>query len=112
MVLVTPELVAPISKEQPLPDLEYPRKFLTGPGVATSAPRTPGKDQTGPSPATPKRNEISIQEMEKLQRDEQAQAQNNAAGAYDSGAANATSAMTLPNSITSSPVTQPQGPTQ
>jgi pilus assembly protein CpaC len=75
MVIVTPELVAPVSKEQPLPDLEYPRTFLVGPGVPTSAPRTPGKDKTGPPPAPPERNQISIQEMEKLQRDEQAQGQ-------------------------------------
>jgi pilus assembly protein CpaC len=112
VVIVTPELVAPMSREEPLPELVYPRTFLTGPGVATSAPRTPGKDKTGPPAALPRRNEISVQEMEKLQRDEQAQAQNAAAGTSDSGAGSAPPAFMLPGAVTTSPTTQPQVPPQ
>jgi pilus assembly protein CpaC len=109
MVIVTPELVAPISKEQPLPDLQYPRKFLTGPGLATTAPRTPGTDKTGPPPAMPQRSEISIQEMEKLQRDEQVQAQSLSSGATsDGGAGGSPPPITLPSPITSNPNQQVQ----
>jgi len=73
VVIITPELVAPMQKGQPLPDLKMPEKFLEGPGVMTTAPRTPGMDKTGPPPERPTR-EISVQEMEKIQLDEQRQA--------------------------------------
>ena len=104
IVIVTPELVSPMSREEPLPDLVYPRKFLEGPGVATTAPRTPGKDKTGPPPALPQRNQISIQEMEKLQRDEQLQTQNvNTGASTENSAVTATPAVMLPSPISSSP---------
>jgi pilus assembly protein CpaC len=75
IVIVTPELVAPIPRDQPMTDLVWPRTFLEGPGVATTAPRTPGTDKTGQPAARPVRNEVSVQEMEKLERDELMQAQ-------------------------------------
>ena len=113
MVIVTPELVAPVSKEQPLPELEYPRTFLTGPGVAFVAPRTPGRDKTGPPPVMVPRNEISVQEMEKLQRDEQAQSLNAGTGATSDGSSVAAPpAFMLPGVVTGSPAAQPQVPTQ
>jgi len=70
MVIVTPELVTPMPKDQALPDLERPMKWLEGPGIMTTPPMTPGPDKTGPIPARPTRTEMSVQEMEKIQREE------------------------------------------
>ncbi len=72
LVIVTPELVAPIPAGQPLPDMPRPTPFLEGPGILNQPPRTPGTAETGPAPARQKRSEIPVQEMEKIQRDEQA----------------------------------------
>lgn len=68
IVVVTPELVSPIPAGQPLPDLPRPTPFIKGPGILTEAPRTPGPDQTGPPPPAPNRSQITIQEMEDLQK--------------------------------------------
>lgn len=73
LVLVTPELVEPIPAGQSLPDLEMPQSFIEGPGIATAPPRTPGTDKTGAPPPRPVRTEISVQEMEQIQRMEQQQ---------------------------------------
>src|SRR5713226_8807208 len=42
LVLVTPELVRPIPKGQPIPDVQMDKKFMEN--VAQKAPRTPGMD--------------------------------------------------------------------
>jgi pilus assembly protein CpaC len=68
IVIVTPELVEPIPEGQNVPDLQRPAQFLEGPGIMTQAPRTPGTDQTGRSPARLPRTEISVQEMQQLQK--------------------------------------------
>lgn len=68
IVIVTPELVAPIPEGQALPDLPRPDKFITGPGVLTKPPSTPGTDQTGPAPQRPPRPDITYQEMQQLQK--------------------------------------------
>jgi pilus assembly protein CpaC len=80
VIIVTPEIVAAIPKGQPTPELKFPEKFLDGPGVATTAPRTPGTDVTGPAPQKPPRTEISVQEMEKIQLEEQEQKKNGSGG--------------------------------
>ncbi len=69
LIIVTPEIVAPIQEGRPLPDLPRPTSFLEGPGVLTQAPRTPGTDVTGPPQTKPRRSEVPVQEMEKLERD-------------------------------------------
>jgi pilus assembly protein CpaC len=54
MVIVTPEIVAPIPAGQPLPALKYPDKFL--PSNSNIPMTTPGADVTGakaPAPAPP-----------------------------------------------------------
>lgn len=79
LVLVTPELVEPIPTEQNPPQLAMPQSFIQGPGIATEPPRTPGTDKTGASPPRPIRKEISVQEMEELQRLEQQTAPANTA---------------------------------
>ncbi|MDP9055371.1 MAG: pilus assembly protein N-terminal domain-containing protein [Acidobacteriota bacterium] len=68
LVIVTPELVAPIPEGEALPDIPRSQPFLEGPGILNQPPQTPGTDQTGPGPSWPVRNEITIQELEKLQR--------------------------------------------
>lgn len=77
IVVVTPELVAPIPKDQAAPDLQYPRKWLDDKGAPTEAPRTPGTDKTGALPEPAPRTVMSVQELEKLQADEQKEAQQN-----------------------------------
>lgn len=71
LVLVTPELVEPIPADVKPPQLEMPQSFIEGPGITTEPPRTPGTDKTGASPPRPVRTEISVQEMEQIQRVEQ-----------------------------------------
>lgn len=68
LVVVTPELVEPIPVDQQPPQLSMPQTFLSGPGIATQPPRTPGTDKTGASPPRPRRTEISVQEMEQIQK--------------------------------------------
>jgi pilus assembly protein CpaC len=67
LILVTPELVAPIPADKPAPDLERPLKFMEGPGVMTTPPRTPGADVTGPPAVKPRRTEIPVQELESIE---------------------------------------------
>jgi pilus assembly protein CpaC len=51
LVMVTPELVRPIPKGQPLPGLKYPGQFIA-PNTSSTAPQQPGMDVTGPVPLT------------------------------------------------------------
>ncbi len=71
IVIVTPELVEPIPAGQAVPELPMPTSFIQGPGVLTQAPRTPGTDQTGASATRAPRTEVSVQEMEQIQKLEQ-----------------------------------------
>jgi len=68
LVIVTPELVAPVPQGQPLPDLPRPDSFIKGPDVLTTPPRTPGTEQTGPGPQRTPRPDITYQEMQELQK--------------------------------------------
>jgi pilus assembly protein CpaC len=72
LILVTPELVAPVDAKD-APDVERPLEFMDGPGVMHVPPQTPGADKTGPAPGKPIRGEIPVQEMEKLDRDQDAE---------------------------------------
>ena len=74
LVIVTPELVDPIPAGQNLPELPTPLSFLQGPGIMTQPPRTPGVDKTGGPAARAPRAEISVQEMEQIQKADQVQA--------------------------------------
>jgi pilus assembly protein CpaC len=71
LVIVTPELVEPIPQGESLPELPMPQSFIEGPGVLTQVPRTPGPDKTGPLTPRAVRTEMSVQEMEQIQRMEQ-----------------------------------------
>lgn len=50
LVIITPELVQPISPGQTMPEVTFPRPFIDK--NSESAMRTPGMDVTGPAPAT------------------------------------------------------------
>jgi pilus assembly protein CpaC len=73
LVIVTLELVAPISNPKDIPDMERPVPFITGDGILSEPPRTPGTGKTGPAPVKPVYPEISVQELEKFERDEKNQ---------------------------------------
>ncbi|HVV45715.1 MAG TPA: pilus assembly protein N-terminal domain-containing protein [Bryobacteraceae bacterium] len=83
IVIVTPELVTPIPKGQPTPELKNPLTYLETPDGAKTAPRTPGVETTGPVRVV--KGEISVQEMEKIQREEQTRAARNGANSPASG---------------------------
>jgi pilus assembly protein CpaC len=51
LVMVTPELVRPIPKGQPLPGLTYPGSFLPS-NTSSNPPQQPGMAVTGPVPLT------------------------------------------------------------
>jgi pilus assembly protein CpaC len=74
LVIVTPVLVDPIPAGQNVPELPMPLSFIQGPGVMTQPPQTPGVDKTGGPPARTPRTEISVQEMEQIQKADQVQA--------------------------------------
>jgi len=74
LVIVTPVFVDPIPAGQNVPELPMPLTFLQGPGVMTKAPQTPGPDKTGAVEARAPRTEISVQEMEQIQKADQVQA--------------------------------------
>ena len=62
LVLVTPELVQPIAKGQPLPDLNRPGKFLP-PNTSSNPPRTPGVEVTGPGPEKNPAGTIPVEQL-------------------------------------------------
>jgi pilus assembly protein CpaC len=65
LVVVTPELVRPIPKGQPVPEIKPPKEWLKGPA---GVPRTPGMDITGPVPARPPKDAVPIEQMIQSQR--------------------------------------------
>ena len=68
MVIVTPELVRPIPAGHPLPELNYPVKFLE---PNTGKPMTtPGQSVTGPVPVTPPTPTMPIEELIKSRQPE------------------------------------------
>ncbi len=73
LVMVTAQLVDPIPAGQ-MPELPMPLSFLQGPGIMTTPPQTPGVDKTGGAAAHAARAEISVQEMEQIQKVDQVQA--------------------------------------
>jgi len=72
LVLVTPEIVRPIPKDTPPPDLKFPTEFL-GPNT-TNPPRTPGMDVTGPVPLSKPLGTLPVEQLNKIQSQAQPQA--------------------------------------
>jgi pilus assembly protein CpaC len=65
LVLVTPELVRPVPKGQPVPEVKMPKEFLAGPA---GVPRTPGMDITGPVPVKPGQEAIPVEQVIQSQK--------------------------------------------
>lgn len=61
IVIVTPEIVAPIPAGTPLPELNYPEKFL--PPNSKIPMTTPGADVTGAKPLPPSPPKIPIEKL-------------------------------------------------
>lgn len=68
LVMVTPELVRPIPKDQTRPDLKRPGEFLP-PNTSSTAPQQPGMDVTGPVPPTkaPTESTMPVEDLIKMQ---------------------------------------------
>ena len=74
IVLVTPEIVRPMPKGTPLPDLNRPSGFLP-PNTSANPPRTPGMDATGPVPLTKPLGTLPVEQLIKIQTQAQPQPQ-------------------------------------
>jgi pilus assembly protein CpaC len=72
IVLVTPEIVRPIPKDAPLPDLKRPSDFLP-PNTSSTSPHTPGPDVTGPIPALTLAPTLPVEQLKGLQAQQAAQ---------------------------------------
>ena len=60
--MVTPEIVRPIAKEQPQPDLKYPGEFMV-PNTSAKPPQTPGMEVTGLVPVKPPQATMPVEEL-------------------------------------------------
>jgi pilus assembly protein CpaC len=60
LVVVTPELVRPVPKGQPVPQIKMPKEFLGGPA---GVPRTPGMEVTGPVPVKPGQEALPVEQV-------------------------------------------------
>jgi pilus assembly protein CpaC len=65
LVLVTPEIVRPIPKGQPVPEVKMPNEFLKGPA---GVPRTPGMEVTGPVPVKPLKDTVPVEQLIQSQK--------------------------------------------
>ena len=71
LVMVTPELVRPIPKDAPRPDLKRPGSFLE-PNTSANPPRTPGMEVTGPVPTkAPPQAAVPMEDLIKSMQTEQ-----------------------------------------
>ncbi len=65
LVMVTPEIVRPIPRGQPVPEIKMPKEFLAGPA---GVPRTPGMEVTGPVPSKSLRDTVPIEQLIQSQK--------------------------------------------
>lgn len=65
LVMVTPEIVRPVPKGQPAPEIKMPKEFLGGPA---GVPRTPGMEVTGPVPAKPPKDTVPFEQLLQSQK--------------------------------------------
>jgi pilus assembly protein CpaC len=66
VVIVTPEIVRPIPKDGPLPEINFPKEFLKD--TRKDAPRTPGIEVTGPVPLSSHPEAIPYEDFVKSQQ--------------------------------------------
>jgi len=62
LIIVTPEIVRPIPAGQPIPTLKFPQPFMA-PNTATTMPRTPGVETTGPVPVHPPQETMPVEQL-------------------------------------------------
>ena len=67
LVMVTPEIVRPIPKDQSQPALKMPGSFME-PNTGTKPPQTPGIAVTGLVPVTPPRASMPVEELIRSQQ--------------------------------------------
>lgn len=65
LVVVTPELVRPVPKGQPVPEIKMPKEWLKGPA---GVPQTPGMDVTGPVPGKPPKDSVPVEQLIQSQK--------------------------------------------
>jgi len=70
LVLVTPELVRPLSEGQPQPNIEFPEEFQKGP--APVGPRHPGAAVTGPAEKPAAKEALPVETLLETQQKEAA----------------------------------------
>ena len=66
IVLVTPEIVRPMPKGMPLPDLKRPSEFLP-PNTSSNPPRTPGVEVWGAMPLSKSLGTLPVEELTKIE---------------------------------------------
>ena len=62
LVMVTPEIVRPVAKGQPTPELKMPGEFLP-PNTSSTPPHTPGMEVTGLVPVKPPQATMPVEEL-------------------------------------------------
>ncbi len=89
IVIVTPEIVAPIPAGQPLPALKYPAKFL--PPNSGIPMTTPGANVTGAKPPAPPPPTMPVEKLIQSMQPEQPLIVDSSTGGYGSSQSGATS---------------------
>jgi len=75
LITVTPQLVRPIPRDKPKPELNFPSAFLP-PNTSSTPPQTPGIGVTGAVPPSSQPTPIPVEEMIKSQQPTRQQQQN------------------------------------
>lgn len=88
IVIVTPEIVAPIPAGAPLPNLHYPVKFL--PPNSKIPMTNPGPDVTGAKPLPPSPKAVPIEKMQESLKPEKPLVVQESSGRYGGGGGMAT----------------------
>ena len=66
LVIITPEIVRPVPQGQPVPDLNFPSKFMSD--NSNIPMRQPGMDKTGPVPSHPNPETVPVEQLIQQQR--------------------------------------------
>lgn len=66
LIVVTPELVRPMTEGMKQPDVKFPVSFLEG--TATEAPRHPGVNVTGEVPVKPRRESMPLEDLKAAEK--------------------------------------------
>jgi len=78
LVIVTPELVAPLPASAPPMNLTFPKPFMES--SAESALRTPGADKTGPVPPPPSDKSMPVEKLLKSMAEEKGREEKQSGG--------------------------------